>query len=148
AERSVRLNGEVLIDPDRAGVDPRRHSERPLTIRRPNRTAQAKLRVVDTRNHLVDVGIPQYRQNRAELLLTNEPGTVGDVTHDGRLNEVALPFQGAASGDDRPVPPSILKEPLHPLELRRVLDRPHLRARLHPVTDDCFPRESAEFVAD
>src|SRR5262245_64207155 len=43
--RSVWSEIEVLVDPDRAGVDPRRHPERPLAVRRPDRAAQAEVRV-------------------------------------------------------------------------------------------------------
>ena len=91
---------------------------------------------------------PQYRQDRAELLLAHQPGTVGDIADDGRLDEVALTLEHPAACDNRTVLPSVFEEPLDPLELRLVLDRSHLRARLQPVADDRLPREPAQLVAD
>src|SRR5262249_19068533 len=54
---------------------------------------------------------PEHRQDRTELLLANEPGAVGDVADDRRPDEQGLPREQAA-GDDRPVPPGVLEEPL------------------------------------
>ena len=36
SERDVRSHVQVLVDPDRAGVDPRRHGDRPLAVRGPD----------------------------------------------------------------------------------------------------------------
>src|SRR6516225_218047 len=58
----VRSEIEMLVHPDRAGSDSGRHLERPVAVRRPDRAAQAKIRVVGTGNHLVDVGIAQHRR--------------------------------------------------------------------------------------
>src|SRR5262249_39004018 len=42
----VRSEIEMLVHPLRAGVNPGRHSECPVAVRRPDRAAQAELRVV------------------------------------------------------------------------------------------------------
>src|SRR6516162_9458434 len=44
----VRSEIEMLVHPDRAGIEPGRHLERPVAVRRPDRAAQAKVRVVGT----------------------------------------------------------------------------------------------------
>src|SRR5262245_32822666 len=98
----------MLVHPDHAGVDPRRYGECPLPVRRPDRAAQAELRVVGTRYRVVDVGVAQHRQYRSELLLADQPGTVGDVADNGRLDEVALAFKHAAAGNDLAILPGVL----------------------------------------
>src|SRR5258707_1834664 len=133
---------------DRPGIDPGRHVERAVAVRRPDRAAQAEFRVVGTCDHLVEIGIAQHRQHRAELLLANQPGVVGDVAHDGRLDEIAVALEHPAAGNDLAVLPGVLQEPFHLLELRLVLDRADLRAWLQPVADDRLSREPAQLVAD
>src|SRR5262249_60011794 len=51
----------------------------------------------------------------------------------GRLDEIALPLEHAAAGDNLAVLPGILQETLDLLELRLVLDRAHLRSLLQAV---------------
>src|SRR5262249_13253434 len=67
---------------------------------------------------IVNVGKAHDREHRAKLLLANEPGVVGDVADDRRPDEKALPVDCLAAGDDLAVPPCVLKERLHLLELR------------------------------
>src|SRR5580704_15420654 len=147
-ERDVRSGIEMLVHPDRAGIDPGGHPERPVAVRRPDRATQTYVCVVGTGNHLVQIGKAQHRQYRAELFLANQPGVVGDVAHYDRLDEVALALKHAAADDDLAVLPGVFEVLLHLLELRLVLDRAHLRARLQPVADDRLPREPAQFAAD
>src|SRR6516225_3112366 len=126
--RSVWSEIEMLVHPDRAGIDPGRHLERSVAVRRPNRAAQAEVRVVGTFDHFVDVGVAQHRQHRAELFLAHQSGVIGDVADDGWLDEIALPLEHTAAGNNLAALPGILQETLDLFELRLVLDRAHLRA--------------------
>src|SRR5262245_21161294 len=67
----------MLVHPDRTGGDPRRHGERPVEVRRPDRTSETEFRVVGSFNHFVDVGVVHHRQHRAELLLADQSGSSG-----------------------------------------------------------------------
>jgi hypothetical protein len=73
--------------------------------------AQAELRVVGTCDRVVDVRTAQDGQHRAELLLAHPPWHYRDVADDGRLDEIALPLEHPAAGDDGAVLSRVLKEP-------------------------------------
>src|SRR5262249_14817526 len=108
------------------------------------RASQAVVRVVRPCDRIVNVGKAHYREHRAELLLANEPGVVGDVADDRRPDEKALPVDCLAASDDLAVPPCVLKERLHLLELRMVLNRAHLCVFLETIADDgrlCEPTQ-------
>ena len=62
------------------------------------RSSESILRVVGTRDHIVDVRIEQHWNDRTELRFRNQACVVGDVPHDRRLNEVTLPIEALSTG--------------------------------------------------
>src|SRR5262249_4820272 len=143
-KRDVRPDIEMLVHPDHAGVDPGRHLKRALAVRRPDRASQAVVRVVGPCDRVVNVGKAHYREHRAELLLANKPGVVGDVADDGRPDEIARSVDWLAASDDLAVPPCVLEERLNLLELHMVLNRAHLCVFLETIADDgrlCEPTQ-------
>ena len=87
------------------------------------------------RDHIVDVRIAQHRNDRTELFLRHQSCVVGDVPDDRWLNEVTLPAEYLAAGNDLAVPLGVLEVALNLLELRLVLQRAHLRPLFQPITD-------------
>src|SRR5262249_58945650 len=71
-----------------------------------------------------------------------------DITDDRRPVEKALPVDCFAASDDLAVPPCILKEPLHLLELRMFLNRAHLCVFLETIADDGRLCEPTQLVTD
>lgn len=63
---------EILVDPHRAGVDPAGDLGRAREIAAPHGAAQPRLRVVRTRDDVVEIGRAQHRQDRAELFLADQ----------------------------------------------------------------------------
>ena len=74
------------------------------TSARPHRAGQAEGGGVGPVDDVVDVAVRDDRQGRAELLLVDDPGAVGDAGEDGRLEEVAGPVDRRPAGR-RPWPP-------------------------------------------
>ena len=116
-------------------------------VRRPDRASQAEARVIGSINHFVDVEVTHHGQHRTELLLANQSGSLGDVTDDGRLDEVARSLKHAAAGNDLSVLPGILQELLDFFELRLVLDQAHLRTLLQAVANDRASRPNSSQTA-
>ena len=72
---------------------------------------------------------------------------VADIAHDGRLNEIALAKQHLTAGHDLAVLLSFLQVTLHFLELRFVLQGPHLGFLFYAVIDHYIAGQSAKFAA-
>src|SRR5271163_4926609 len=94
------------------------------------------------------MGIPQHRQDWAELLLLDQPRVIGNIAYDCRLYEVALTIEGFAASDNVAVLPRVFKEALYLLELGLVLEWSHLGSLLDPVVDDDLASQPPQFVAD
>ena len=118
------------VDPDVAGVDPRRH---PLGAHRIAADDGGDQAVVAVVRHLDRLGLgPKAadRQHRPEDLLAPEEAGGRHVGEDAGLHEEAAAVASALAAGERlqPVGTRLVEEAQHLLELRAGGDRPHLGA--------------------
>jgi hypothetical protein len=84
AERDHRVDAAVAVDPDRAGLEAGGDPLRPVPVGGPHRGAEADADAVGPLDRLLEVGVADDGQRRAELLFLNQGGVVVDV-RDQRL---------------------------------------------------------------
>src|SRR6185436_13941794 len=82
AERHVESQVEMLVDPDRAGVDRTRDGRRLVEILAPYCAAKPIVAGIGARDHVLDRVVAEQRNERAELLLGHQPRIVGEIAHD------------------------------------------------------------------
>ncbi len=134
AEGLLGGEGEVGVDPGRAALQPAGDVGGPIGVGAPHRAGQPEVGGVGPLDHVVHVPVGDDRQRRAELLLVDDPGPVGDVGEDGRLEEVAGAVHGvAAGGGGGPVGHGVGHQLLDPLVLGGVVDRAELGVGLGAV---------------
>jgi hypothetical protein len=92
------------------------------------------VRAVRFLDHVIEVAILDHRQRRAELFLIHQPQTGVGLGDDGGWVKVPRPIERlSADHDPGTLPPRVVDQGAHLLELHLVVDRPELRIGLHAV---------------
>src|SRR5581483_10707027 len=127
AEWSIGLDRSVLIHPCRAAFEAACEIGRLLNIVRPNGTAEPIWAGICPSNRIVDIGILDDRQDRAELLFVDKTNPVGDLRDNGRLEKISCAiFRVAAGKNACAVSACVLRQCFDITQLRFVLHRPKL----------------------
>ena len=146
AERRGRVVDVVGVDPDGAGLEPRRDVVRLLDVARPDAGGEAVDRVVRARDRLVHVDELDRREHRSEDLLARDRHLGRDVREHRRLHEVALAgadVGAAAAGDERRAfALRDLDVAQHALELALRRDRAEPRLRIERIAGDHLLRRA------
>src|SRR3954469_8816530 len=136
AERRAGVGDHALVEADHAGVELLDHAERAVDVLRVDVGDQAVLGVVRRGDRLVLVGEAAHRRDRAEDLLAQQLGPVGDVGEHGGLVEVAGAVDALAADEHlRPLAHRVLDEVGDLGALVVVDERPDLDVGLGAAAD-------------
>src|SRR5262245_52454046 len=101
AERYVRGDDAVGVDPHGAGANARRHAMCAPDVERPHAGGEPVDAVVRERDRLVLVIERKHAENRAEDFFPHDPRVAPDACQDGRPHEVAARLSARAAAGER-----------------------------------------------
>src|SRR5271156_6343102 len=121
AEGLARHGRLMGVHPDTSGVNVPGDAGTALRVICPDRGAEAEVGGVGSCECVAEIVVANDRERRPELLLVDEPGTVGKADDYRRLEEIARTINPVPpSGDFAAVLGGVAHELINPLELHLV----------------------------
>ncbi len=124
------------VDPGRPDLEPGGDRLAALEVVGPDRSAEAEAGVVGARNRVLEIAVREYRNDRPELLVSDQAAVLCDIGDERRRNEIARFIRDLAAAKYSCTRRFDLGDQLADLVvLHLVLHRAERRLGIEPVAD-------------